>query len=84
MKRKEKMEIICKHLVDDDIVPDESKLTSSVLDALVEIERKENPQTLQEFLITNAEFIAEYRKMVVSEIKEQFETIGDNTEELSH
>lgn len=70
--------------MDDDIVPDESKLTSSVLDALVEIERKENPQTLQEFLITNAEFIAEYRKMVVSEIKEQFETIGDNTEELSH
>lgn len=81
MKRKEKIEIICKHLVNDGIVPDESKLISSVLDALVEIERKENPQTLQEFLIANAEFIAEYRKMVVSEIKEQLEA---NTEELSH
>ncbi len=86
MKRKEKLEIICKHLMDDGIVTNDqkSKLSSSILEALVDIDRSENPQTVQEFIIANAEFLAEYRKMIVSEMKEQLETIEDNTEELYH
>ena len=68
MKRKEKLEIICKHLMDDGIVTNDqkSKLSSSILEALVDIDRSENPQTVQEFIIANAEFLAEYRKMIVS------------------
>lgn len=86
MKRKEKLEIICKHLLDDGIVTSNQKpnLDASVLDALVEIDRSENPQTMQEFIIANAEFLAEYRKLIVSEIKEHLETIEDNTEEIYH
>lgn len=86
MKRKEKLEIICKHLMDDGIVTSDQKpkLSSSILEALVDIDRSENPQTMQEFIIANVEFLTEYRKMIVSEMKEQLETIEDNTEELYH